>query len=68
MSNFVSTFPPPPEFYKKFADPSFTMEPPAVVDLSNKEIYGGSMLLPDSGQDKYNPECDYRKELKRFVC
>jgi hypothetical protein len=68
MSEFVNTFPPPPLYYKQFADPSFTLSPPPFVELENKEIYGGSMLLPESGQDKYNPDCDYRIEMKRFVC
>jgi hypothetical protein len=67
MSNFVSTYPPPPDFYKKFSDPSFAPEPPAVVELSNSEIYGGSMLLPESGKDTYNPQRDYRADLKRYT-
>jgi hypothetical protein len=66
MSEFVNTFPPPPRYYKQFADPSFTMIPPAVIELENNEIYGGSMLLPaESGNETYNPDCDYRIELKR---
>ncbi len=65
MSEFVSTFPPPPQYYQQFASSSKALAPPAAIALENKEIYGGSMLLPDS-QDQYNPNCDYRKELKRY--
>jgi hypothetical protein len=67
MSEFVNTFPAPPAYYKQFADAAFTMSPPAIVELKNNEIYGGSMLLPDSDKDTFNPECNYRKELKRLI-